>query len=222
MALKRQVTTIEEIPEAFREHYKPVEGGVGFALEVEGDEDTGALKRALDRVRKEKEEAIALAKQRGEDVANIENSWKTKVEDAEKAHKDSLAKTTQALKRATIDRETSALATKLAGDAADLLIPVIERRIKVELDGDRAITRILDSEGKASALTLSDLENEIRSDKRFSRIVIASKASGSGAGSDRDNLPAGGASTEGFDPIKNTSTAAHFAWIAERKSKRGA
>ena len=61
MALKRQVATIEEVPEAFRGEYKPVEGGVGFALQVDGDEDTTTLKRTLERVKQERNDAIGRA-----------------------------------------------------------------------------------------------------------------------------------------------------------------
>lgn len=222
MALKKQVTTIEEVPEALRDHYKPVEGGVGFVLEVDGEEDTTTLKRTLERVKQERNDAIAEARRKGEDVSNIEASWKVKVEEAEKAHSEHLKNMTSALKRVTRDRTAGELAAKLAGDAADLLIPHIEKRIKVELDGDRPITRILDAEGKASALSLADLENELRSDKRFSRVVIASNASGSGATPNQNNPAGGGATVEGFNPLKNTDSAAHYQWIAERKAKRGA
>lgn len=222
MALKRQVATIEEVPEAFRGEYKPVEGGVGFALQVDGDEDTTTLKRTLERVKQERNDAIALAKAKGEDVANVEASWKSKLEEATNAHTESVKNTLKALKNVTLDRTASELAAKLAGDSADLLKPIIEKRIKVELDGDRAITRILDAEGKASALTLADLETELRADKRFSRVVIASNASGSGAGSNRNTPPGGGTFTEEFNPVKNTNAAAHMAWVAQQKAKRGA
>ena len=222
MALKRQVATIEEVPEAFRGEYKPVEGGVGFALQVDGDEDTTTLKRTLERVKQERNDAIALAKAKGEDVANVEASWKSKLEEATNAHTESVKNTLKALKNVTLDRTASELAAKLAGDSADLLKPIIEKRIKVELDGDRAITRILDAEGKASALTLADLETELRADKRFSRVVIASNASGSGAGPNRNTPPSGGATVEEFNPVKNTNAAAHMEWVAQRKQKRGA
>lgn len=224
MALKRQVATIEEVPEAFRGEYKPVEGGVGFALQVDGDEDTTTLKRTLERVKQERNDAIALAKAKGEDVANVEASWKSKLEEATNAHTESVKNTLKALKNVTHDRAASELATKLGvdGDAADLLKPVIEKRIKVELDGDRAITRILDAEGKASALTLADLETELRAEKRLSRLIGVSLASGSGAGPNRNTPPGGGTSTEEFNPVKNTNAAAHMAWVAQQKAKRGA
>lgn len=222
MALKKQVATIEEVPEAFRSEYKPVEGGIGFVLDVDGEEDTSTLKRTLERVKQERNDAIALAKQKGEDVTNIEASFKTKLESAEKAHMESIKQTASALKRVTRDRAASELAAKLAGESADLLIPHIEKRIKVELDGDRPITRILDAEGKASALSLADLENELREDRRFARVVIASKASGSGAGPSQNTPPVGGATTEEFNPISKNTAEAHFKWIADRKAKRGA
>lgn len=225
MALKKQVTTIEEVPEALRDHYKPVEGGVGFVLEVDGEEDTTTLKRTLERVKQERNDAIAEAKRKGEDVANIEASWKVKVEEAEKAHSEHLKNTTAALKRVTIERTASEIALRITGgdvDSAELVMPLVEKRLKAEVDGTRAITRVLDAEGKASALSLADLENELRSDKRFSRVAVKSNASGSGATPNQNNPAGGGATVEGFNPLKNTDSAAHYQWIAERKAKRGA
>ena len=222
MALKRQVLTLEEVAEAHREHYKPLEEGVGFVLDVEGAEDTGALKRSLEHVRKEKEQALALAKQKGEDLANVEASWKGKLEEATKAHETSVKNTLSALKRATSDRIVADLSTKLAGDAADLLAPHISTRIKIELDGDKAISRVLDKEGRASALSLSDLEAELRADPRFARVIVASKGSGSGASKDSKTSVDGGADKwKDFNPSKEKDPKVLSEFIKYRQSLRG-
>ena len=222
MALKRQVTTLEEVGESFREHYKPIEGGgVGFVLDVEGAEDTGALKRALDRVRDEKDQAIALAKQKGEDLANVEASWKGKLDEATKAHDASVKNTLSALKRATSDRIVADLSTKLAGDAADLLAPHISSRIKIELDGANAIHRVLDKEGRASALSLTDLEAELRADPRFARVIVASKGSGSGASKDSKTSGGGGADEwKDYNPSKEKDPKRLAEFVKYRQSLR--
>lgn len=49
MALKRTVTNLEEVPEALRSLY--TKSGDGFVLEVDGLEDVGGLKKALDAER---------------------------------------------------------------------------------------------------------------------------------------------------------------------------
>ena len=221
MALKRQVVTLDEVPEAFRDQYKPIEGAAGFALDIEGDEDTGALKRALERVRAEKDAALAEARQKGLDLASVEASWKTKLDDATTAHAESVKNTMTALKKVTKDRIVSDLSAKLAGDAADLLAPHIANRIKIELDGTNTIPRILDKEGRASALSLTDLEAELRGDARFARVIVASKGSGSGASKEPKTSVDGGADKwKDFNPSKaSPKELAEF--IEHRKSLRG-
>jgi DNA polymerase III gamma/tau subunit len=52
MAIKAIVQSLDGIPEALKQEYKPIEGGQGFALDVDGVEEhprVGALKRAKER-----------------------------------------------------------------------------------------------------------------------------------------------------------------------------
>lgn len=224
MAIKNQITNIEELPEALREHYKPVEtdGKIShYVLEVDGAEDVGALKRAIEHVRKEKDAAIAAARQKGEDLTSLEASWNKRLADQQKAHDEAVKSTQAALRRATLEQTASELAVRLAGDASDLLLPHIEKRLKGEVDGDRVLVRVLDKDGKLSANSVKDLEQELREDKRFAKVLIASKASGSGAGQEQTPSQNGGAgSGEDFNP--NTATPAQLAaWAQTRRANRG-
>lgn len=218
MALKKVVSNIEEVPEALRSEYKAVEGK-GFVLDLEGDdqEDVGALKRAHERVKEELREAKEAARRRGEDVTALESSYKEKLETSERQWKESVKATEAALRTATKGRTASELSAKLSATASDLLLPHIEKRLKVEIDGDRPLVRVLDKEGKMSAMSISDLEKELREDTRFASVITASRASGSGAGSDRNPGSQGGASGEGTPFNPNTATPAQLAaWVASR------
>lgn len=224
MALKNTVTSIEEVPEALREHYVPVKEGEAvthYALAVDGAEDVGALKRALDRVRTEAKDAIALAKQKGEDITALEASWNDRLRAKETELTEHTKNIQAALKRTTKDRTVNEIATRLFGESAFLVAPVLEKRIKVELDGDRAIERVLDAEGRPSAFSLSDLEKELREDARYAKILIATKASGSGAGRERTANGQGGAPNEGAINPNKLKPAELVAWLASQREKRG-
>jgi hypothetical protein len=58
MSLKPNVASLDAVPEKYRDLYSPAESGEGFVLQVEGVEDTAALKKAL----KSERETAKLAK----------------------------------------------------------------------------------------------------------------------------------------------------------------
>ena len=97
MALKKKITKEDhaKLSDALKSEY--VEDGDGFRLDVDGEEDTGALKRAKDReaqlrreaeakLREAQEQLDALgsddARKKG-DIATLEKSWQKKIEDCE-------------------------------------------------------------------------------------------------------------------------------------------
>ncbi|MEX5734662.1 hypothetical protein [Providencia hangzhouensis] len=75
-----------------------------------------------------------------------------------------------------VDNVAQTLATKLAGDAAPLIMPHIKSRLSVE----EGKTRVVDSAGHPSAFTIDDLEKEFRSNQLFAPVIIGSKATGTG------------------------------------------
>ena len=82
----------------------------------------------------------------------------------------------------TVVAEASKLASKLAIQGSEsVLLPHIAPRLQAEfVDGDVKF-RVLDKQGKPSAMTIDDLEKEIRSDVAFKPMIRASSASGGGA-----------------------------------------
>jgi hypothetical protein len=160
-----------------------------------GEEDVKGLKSALEREREEaktlKEErkaikdaadaaALEAAKAKGDTTA-LEASWAAKLARTEAAKDALLAKQTSQLRKVTLEAEARKLATEMSTHP-DLIERFIMDRLDLNLDGDMPSIRVLDSTGKPSAATLADLKNEFVADKRFSGIVVASLASGGGAG----------------------------------------
>lgn len=174
----------------------------GFGLQVEGIEDTGALKRAKDHEKKARlaaeEQAKALKEQidslqgklesiehegsrKNGDIEALETSYKKKLAEAESKFGGEISSLHKTLERRTVDAEAMRLATELSGDNAHLILPHVRAKLGFELaDGDVKV-RVLGDDGAPSADSLDDLKNFYFTDERFSPIVIGSKASGSGA-----------------------------------------
>jgi hypothetical protein len=194
MALKKKITKAEyeKLNEVFKAEY--IEDGDGFRLDVDGEEDTGALKRAKDReaqLRKDAEKALkeaqdqldALgsddARKKG-DIETLEKSWKAKLEAEQTAHTATKTKFQGVFKKNLVDAKATEIATKIS-KVPSLLARVIKDRLTVDFDGDEPVTKVLDANGQPSALTLEDLQKELVANADYADIIIASKASG-GAG----------------------------------------
>lgn len=199
MALKSKLTKEEhaKLPDAFKAEY--VEDGDGFRLDIEGAEDTGALKRAKDRESQLRKDAEKEAKELREkleaqetgdarkkgDIETLEKSWQGKL-DTQKTEADArIAKLTAHTTRSLVDNVAQSIAAKIS-TAPALLLPHIKARLQADFEGDEPKTRVLDKDGKPSALTADELAAEFVANKDFSAIIVASKASG-GAGKSSQN-----------------------------------
>lgn len=221
MALPHTVTSLEAIDEKFRTEYVPVDAAdptKGFKLDVTGlpePEDTGALKRALDRVRAEKDEAVKKAEQLGktsQDIDSLRKDYDAKLaalasekENVEKAAADTLRK---AAKTTAITDVTA----ELFGPNAEIMAPHVAKRIRVDVEGTVTTVRVLDKEGKLSSSTLEDLKKELRADPKLAPVLIATRGSGSGAR--QDNNASGGAGGSGGTKPKHPGPSASPAQIA--------
>ena len=216
MALKKKITKaeFEKLADHFKSEY--IEDGDGYRLDVDGEEDTGALKRAKDRESqlrkdaekraKEAEEKLASlegddARKKG-DIATLEKAWQKKIDDAESAAKLKIDKLTDYTKKSLVDTVASAIASKISTSPA-LLLPHIKQRLQADFDGDEPKTTVLDKTGKPSSLTIEELSNEFVANKDFSAIIIASKGSGSAGDKSRK---AGGQTSQSNDDKKDLST----------------
>jgi hypothetical protein len=192
MALKKKITKEEhaKLSEHFKAEY--VEDGDGFKLDLEGEEDTGALKRAKDReaqLRKDAEKKLREteeklnelegndARKRG-DIDTLEKSWKEKLTTQKSEYQAKLDKLSAHTTKTLVDNVALSIATKISSAPA-LILPHIRARLKADFEGDEPMTRVLDSAGKPSALTVDELSAEFVANKDFASVILASKASGS-------------------------------------------
>ena len=200
MALKKKLTKEEhsKLPDHLKAEY--IEDGDGFRLDIEGDEDTGALKRAKDReaqlrreaetkLREAQEQLDALgnddARKKG-DIQTLEKSWQKKLEDQKSEYEGKVSKLTSHTTKTLVDNVATQIATKIS-NAPALLLPHIKSRLQADFEGDSPVTRVLDKDGKPSAMTVEELAAEFVANKDFSAIITASKASGGAGRSSNQN-----------------------------------
>lgn len=114
------------------------------------------------------------------DIDALETSWKAKL-DAQKVESDKrIASLESSYTLDVVDARAKALAGSVS-ESPELLLPHIRSRFSVDFTGAAPVVRILDGEGKISALTPEDLQKEVVNDKRYAAIITGSKASGGGA-----------------------------------------
>lgn len=216
MALKKKLS--KEDYEKLSAHLKTeyIEDGEGYKLDIDGDEDTGALKRAKDReaqLRKEAEKELKEAREKlaeiegndarkNGDIKTLEKSWSDKHESIKTEYEGKIGKLTSFISTALVDNVALQIASEIS-TAPKLLIPHIKARLAADFDGETPSTRVLDAAGKPSALKIDELKQEFVANKDFASIIIASKASG-GAG--KPNNTGSGAPNSDHKPL-NLATA---------------
>lgn len=193
MALKRTLTAEQHaaLPADFQKEYKAA--GANFVLDVEGDDGTDwKKKRDIEAEHRTKAEAKAQQFQneldemrRGNipkaDVDALENSYKARqTEDANK-HKTEVEALTNALGSAALDSIVTGVTTELF-TVPTIMDNQVRSRLKVELVDHKAVVRVLDRDGKPSAMNVDDLKKEFIADAKLAPVLIGSKANGSGAG----------------------------------------
>jgi hypothetical protein len=199
MALKRKITKeqFDALPENIRFEYNA--DGNDFVLQTEGDEDTGALRRANLRLKdqietlEQRNDEIAGKLERFEkdparkagDIAAIERQLKKEKDDAVAEVQAKLDKRDGFIRSTALANAAAALAEKIS-TAPALIRPHIESRLVVEMDNDVPTVKVLDKNGQASALTVDKLGEEFVANKDFASIIRVTKASG-GAGSPSQN-----------------------------------
>lgn len=205
MALKRKITKAEldALPTPIAAEYRA--DGDDFVLQAEGFDDPVELKRAKEHevtARKAAETEVTRLKTqlatiqqtdalRTGDVAALEASWKEKLAIQKADSKVALDQKDRFIQSTLVDSVATSIAAELSGDNAALLLPHITPRLVADLSGERPLTRIVDKDGKPSALSVDDLKKELSGNKLFAPIIIASKASGGGAAGKSGNGGAG-------------------------------
>ncbi len=183
------------------------DGGEGGGAAGEGDEpDLETLKREAAEAKRLREENDRLTAKSREADKHKKEQERIARENAEKAslaagdlesYKKSVDEkisgitqeigTERDLYRSIAEKRTSgaaasSLANKLAMPGeSEALLPHIQGRIGSKVvDGDM-VAIVLDSQGRETAMTIDDLEKELRKVPYLKRLIVASNASGAGA-----------------------------------------
>lgn len=202
MALKAILDNVDSLPDDIKKEYKQGQDGK-YYLDVDGiDHHPGVatLRNAMQNAKAERQaardEAASFKAQfekaqddlddmrRGAipkaDVEALEGSYKRKLSETENQYKERVGKLTSALDKNLRQATAVRMAGELFSDA-ELGLPYILPRLKVEEDGDDFVVKVLDANGQPSASTLEDLQKEIVQNKKFAPILRGTRASGGGA-----------------------------------------
>lgn len=232
MPIKKIVNSLDEVAEELRSHY--TKRGDKFVLDVEGDDDTTALRNAKDREKARADEEASMRR----DAEKRERDLQRKLDEA--TNSPETARLTSELEKATKDRDTlregiirqarDSQAHEIAASiskAPKLLARVLADRLHVELDTDgKPVVKPLGPDGKPSdAFTVDSLKKEIAENKDYADIIIASKAGGGGA--PRHGVPGshgahGGGAALPNDQTPSLASLSPTALAAHLKAKREA
>lgn len=208
--LKMTVDSLEAIDETLHDFYE--QDGDKFKLKVEGIEPVDGLKSALEKERKaarELEKKVKRWESLGKSDEEIADLLK-KAEDAElseaerkgewdklraqmnekhqaelKSRDDKLKAMQSTLERHLIDATATAAIAAEKG-VPDLLLPHVQRHVRVVDEDGEFVVRVVDAKGdprvdaKGEPLTIADLVKEMKASEIFGRAFEASGNTGSG------------------------------------------
>lgn len=161
--------------------------------QAELDEILSGIKANRDALLEEKKEQQRLAQEaeaekkrlaeeaarKNGDLEAIENSWREKLNNTEQELKSKYDSAQKRIHELTVGRTAQELAGKLAKPHAQrLLAKEINERLTLDENGS---VRVLDAQGKPSALTIAELETELRNDVTYQDIILINNSSGGGA-----------------------------------------
>lgn len=178
--------------------------GEGYEMNIKSqkdvDDEIAGLKSNNEKLLNEKREAARLAKEREDaakaaadelarkngDVSALDKSYQEQIAKLTADNEALIGRYKGQVNSLMVDSVANKLATSLGGDSAAVFLPHIKSRLSLEEDGEGFKTRVLGLDGKPSALTVEQLEQEFRGNKAFSGSLVAPASSGLGGG---QNLP---------------------------------
>ena len=199
MKLKIDQEQFDGLHESLREQY--VEGDKGvYQLDIEDmpssepQRDDGPLKRAHERAKQERREALdKLAEyetkaandtkdnlRKKGDLETLEKSWAADKETMKGDMQAIIDKQQSFMKKQLVDNQAMKLANEIS-DTPEVMLPHIKSRLKADFDTESPSTRYLDQNGDISSMTYDDLKKEFMDNPIFSSNIRANKSSGSGA-----------------------------------------
>lgn len=124
--------------------------------------------------------ALEAAKKDG-NVEAIEKSWSDKYSALESAGAEATKRYEGIIHDLTVGATSRMIASEMAlPGSADVLIPHISQRLSVEIKDNKPVVKVLDKDGKPSAMTLKELQAEFEATPAFAPLLVGSKGSGSG------------------------------------------
>lgn len=213
LKLKLTKDEYDQLDEAQKSFY--AENGDEFTLQVDGLEDTGALKRAKDHEKEarklaqekarelesrlksleeaaeaEKEKLELEAAKKAGNFEELKASYEKKTKEIQAKYEAQMSEFKTSLANKELDALASSIAQDLAKDNAGILLPHVKQRLKVEYGDDGLITQVLDEKGQVSADSVDELKNYFSTSDAFAAIVVGSEASGGGAaGGSKGSIP---------------------------------
>jgi hypothetical protein len=116
------------------------------------------------------------------DMEALEQSWKDKYTNRETELTNELTGYQQMISDSTSGQQAVMLAAEMSiPGSADVLLPHIKNRLTTEIQDGKPVLRVLDLQGKLSAMSVNDLRKEIESNPAFAPLLIGSLASGGGS-----------------------------------------
>ena len=195
--LQYKLETLEGLEEQFHSLYEQKDGA--YFLKVSGvvpEDDLNGLKASRDALLAEKKEQqrkaeeaeaerLRVEREAQEELARKNGDWKAlelSYQEKLQAREAELLAQQEALTKQVYGLTVGQQATKIAGElfkphAQALVTQFIESRLTL----DNGVVRVLDAQGKPSAMTFDELKNELKTNPMFQDIVIVNTNSGGGA-----------------------------------------
>lgn len=193
-----KVESLEGVDEKFHELYEQKDGA--YFLKVSGvvpESDIDGLKASRDALLAEKKEQQRIAqeaeaeklrierealeeaaRQKG-DWQALEDSYKAKLAEKENEFSSQAETLRKQVYKLTVGDQALKLASEISkSHAIGIMTPFIEQRLTLDENNN---VRVLDLQGKPSAMTIDDLKQEFKASAMFQDIVVANNSSGGGA-----------------------------------------
>ena len=138
------------------------------------------LKTKLDALETELDTARAAIGDKTAERTALDASWQGKIDRVQADYAAKEAKLSKAIENLTVGmtaKDISAIST-----IPSVFEEIVKKRLVVDNSGDEPVVRVLDKDGKPSALTIEELKKELAETPEFKPIIKASSASGGGAG----------------------------------------
>jgi len=114
--------------------------------------------------------------------SEMENSYKEKISSLDVRYNETTSKFEGMINGMTVGATATSVASKLAlkPEYVEVLEPHIKKRLSPEIKDGNPTTRVLDANGRPSAMTIEELAEEFKVKPAFAALITGSLASGGG------------------------------------------